>query len=93
MSRSLVVNASPLILLARIGRLDLLASLADEIAIPERVIQEVVAGSHHDHAARIVSNFAMAKVVKDVDVPERIRLWDLGPGESQVLSHVMWGCA
>lgn len=89
MGRSFVVNTSPLILLARIGRLDLLSSLADEIAIPQRVMIEVAAGAHHDDAARFVADFAAAKVVGDVEVTERIRLWDLGPGESQVLSHAL----
>jgi predicted nucleic acid-binding protein len=43
--RALVVNASPLIFLARIDRLDLLASLAKLLVVPEAVIQEIQAGS------------------------------------------------
>lgn len=42
MDRALVVNASPLILLARIDRLDLLASLAKLLVVPEAVIREIV---------------------------------------------------
>jgi len=39
---SVVSNASPLISLARIGKLDLLHQLYDEVLIPEAVWQEVV---------------------------------------------------
>ena len=37
-----VVNASPLIALGSIGRLDLLTSLADEVVIPEIVAEELL---------------------------------------------------
>ena len=37
-----VSNASPLINLARVGRIDLLQQLYDELIIPEAVWQEVV---------------------------------------------------
>lgn len=48
---TLVVNASPLILLARIERLDLLASLAKILVVPEAVIREIQAGSDRDGTA------------------------------------------
>lgn len=44
MDRALVVNASPLILLARIDRLDLLASLTKLLVVPEAVLREIKAG-------------------------------------------------
>lgn len=89
MGRAFVVNASPLILLARIGRLDLLSSLADEIAIPQSAMDELAAGAEHDDAERRVRDFAEATVVHDIDIPGRIRSWDLGPGESQVLAQAL----
>lgn len=89
MGRAFVVNASPLILLARIGRLDLLSSLTDEIAIPQSVLDEVAAGAGHDDAVRLVRDFAEAKLVDDTEIPDRIRSWDLGAGESQVLAHAL----
>lgn len=89
MGRAFVVNASPLILLARIGQLGLLGSLAEQITIPLAVMHEVAAGRDRDEAAKIVGDFAAAKVIDDIEVPERIRLWDLGPGESQVLAHAL----
>jgi predicted nucleic acid-binding protein len=85
--RSLVVNASPLILLARIDRLDLLTSLANELVLPEAVTREIQAGSHRDQTADRIKNHPSILQVADQPVPDQIRLWNLGAGESQVLAH------
>ena len=87
MDRALVVNASPLILLARIDRLDLLTSLAKLLVLPEAVIREIQAGSHRDETADRVKSLPSVLQVADRPLPDRIRLWDLGAGESQVLAH------
>jgi predicted nucleic acid-binding protein len=85
--RTLVVNASPLILLSRINRLDLLTSLAKLLVVPEAVAGEIQAGFHRDETADRIKNFSSILQVADRPVPDRIRLWDLGAGESQVLAH------
>jgi len=85
--RPLVVNASPLILLSRISRLDLLTSLAELLVVPEAVIREIQAGSHCDETAGRIKDLFSILRVPDRPVPDRIRLWDLGAGESQVLAH------
>ena len=85
--RALVVNASPLILLARIERLDLLTALAEQVVVPEAVLREIQAGSHRDATAGKVKDLASLLQVEDRRVPDRVRLWDLGAGESQVLAH------
>lgn len=87
MDKTLVVNASPLILLARIERLDLLAALAEQLVVPEAVIREIQAGSDRDATAGKVQDLASFLQVDDQRVPDRIRFWDLGAGESQVLTH------
>jgi predicted nucleic acid-binding protein len=85
--RTLVVNASPLILLARIDRLDLLTSLSKVLVLPEAVIREIRAGAHRDGTADRIKTLPSILQVADRPVPDRIRLWDLGAGESQVLAH------
>jgi predicted nucleic acid-binding protein len=85
--RTLVVNASPLILLARIDRLDLLASLADRLVVPEAVIREIQAGSHRDDTIERLKSLPSILRLADLSVPDRIHLWDLGAGEAQVLAH------
>ncbi len=87
MDRVLVVNASPLIFLARIDRLDLLVSLAKLLVVPEAVIREIQAGSDRDGTAVQLKALPSILQVEDRPLPERIRLWDLGAGESQVLAH------
>jgi predicted nucleic acid-binding protein len=87
--RALVVNASPLILLARIDRLDLLASLAKLVVVPKAVIREIQAGSDRDGTAGKVENLSSILQADDRPVPDRIRLWNLGAGESQVLAHAL----
>ena len=46
-----VINASPLILYARIDQLVLLEQLSPRLIIPEAVIEEVRSGHHKDHTA------------------------------------------
>lgn len=91
MPRSFVVDASPLILLARIRRLDLLALLAKSLLVPETVLREVEAGEARDGAATAVRAFEPLQIVSDLEIPESIRLVDLGAGESQVLAHAARG--
>jgi predicted nucleic acid-binding protein len=87
--RGLVVNASPLIFLARIDRLDLLASLAKLLVVPEAVIREIQAGSDRDGTFSKVTDLASILQVGNLVVPDRVRFWDLGAGESQVLAHAL----
>jgi predicted nucleic acid-binding protein len=85
--RALVVDASPLILFSRIDRLDLLVSLAKRLVLSEAVVREVLAGSARDATADKIKILPSILRVDDRPVPDRIRLWDLGAGESQVLAQ------
>lgn len=87
MSRQLVFDASPLILLTRIGQLDLLAE--DHVMIPEGVLQEIKAGSAIDETAAILKSYSHFNIAPDVAVPPEIQLWSLGKGETRVLSHCL----
>ena len=79
-----IVNSSPLILLARVGRLDLLRLLGDQVRVPETVAVEVRA--HSDQAAAALRETAWLQIVPDLPIPESVRSWDLGAGESSVLA-------
>jgi predicted nucleic acid-binding protein len=52
MSDRWVLNASPLIVFGKIGRLDLVSQLAKEIVVPRGVAQEILVGPEND-AARL----------------------------------------
>jgi predicted nucleic acid-binding protein len=86
-----VINASPIILYARIGRLDVIERLAPKIFVPSKVIEEVRDGISKDMSARMAVDWATRYVLPDIQVPPSVEHWDIGPGESQVISHCLQG--
>jgi predicted nucleic acid-binding protein len=82
-----VVNASPLILFARIGWLDLIERLAPATLIPNAVIEEVRAGQVKDRTAAVALEWAEQDRVADLSLGASIEHWDLGLGESQVIAN------
>ena len=89
MSRRFVVNASPLILLARTRQLRLLDNLAEEVLVPGAVMDELRAGGPHDETAVQVASTEWVRCIDDLPLPPEIWAWDLGIGESQVLAHAL----
>jgi predicted nucleic acid-binding protein len=82
-----ILNASPLILLGKINRLDLLDALAPSFVVPAAVSSEILAGPDHDPAKSwIKSACGCVHVVPDVPIPLEILAWDLGSGETSVLA-------
>jgi predicted nucleic acid-binding protein len=85
------VNASPLIVLAHIGQQDLLPALADQVVVPDAVATadavatEIQAGPAQD-AARQVLAAGRFTVVGTPPPPPELLSWDLGSGETAVLS-------
>lgn len=87
MAEKWVCNASPLILLHRIGHLRLLSGLCDSIAIPQGVIGEVL--PFEDNVSEWESFLGLPNVLKlnnEMVIEPQIAGWDLGKGESEVLS-------
>ena len=87
MTDRVVVNASPLIVLSRAGRIDLLTLAGTTIHIPESVRDEVCA--HSDEAARTLETVAWLQTVPDAEKVSLVRGWDLGAGESAVLEWAL----
>jgi len=86
MTRRWVVNASPLILLGKIGRVSLLKALSDELLLPETVVSEVGIRSGGERVLEELVSLAGVEVTPSRGVPPEVEAWDLGPGESQVLT-------
>lgn len=81
-----VANASPLILLGKINRLDLLTDLYAEVIIPQGVATEIRAGSEDD-PARSWLDLSASTWIREVDTIEPVIAgWDLGIGEHEVLT-------
>lgn len=83
----LVVNASPLILLCKVGRMELLRSLCRTVCIPEGVLVEIEACPDDPACHAIGACTWLRRVV--VFVPDAIKAWDLGRGESEVVAHAL----
>jgi predicted nucleic acid-binding protein len=83
-----VVNASPVIALARAGQLELLAHLPQQVFIPQKVAEEISVGPENDPARQAVES-GMFKIVKTHPPPPEIFAWDLGKGETAVLSFAL----
>jgi len=83
----LVVNASPLILLCKVGRVELLHRLSRTVCVPEGVMAEIEADPD-DPACHALSGFAWLRRVA-VSVPDGVKTWDLGRGESEVIAHAL----
>jgi len=88
-----VINASPLIVLAKIEHLHLLQSLSSELVIPRAVAVEIEAGPVGDPARRFLTSPTLPVV--DVAIEPLVQSWDLGAGETAVLSYAWhnrgWG--
>ena len=86
MSDVWVVNASPLILLGRIGRIDLLVQLAPRVVVPAGVVSELREGPSDDAARTWVEGLGIGFVADVARVDPLVASWDLGLGESHVLT-------
>lgn len=87
MAEAWVLDASPFILFARIGRLDILRDISPSIIIPTAVIREVRSGISNDPTANAALDWGMPLACDDVTLPASVASWDLGTGESQVIAQ------
>lgn len=80
-----VINASPVILLAKVGLIEKVSSLPDSFVIPEPESVEI-ASVHEDAASRWLVNAGRQFVQQAVpELPELSR-FDIGSGERSVIS-------
>ena len=81
-----VIDTSPLILLARISRLDLLLTLRRRLVVPVPVLEEIRAKGDQDPIVRELEHARYLEEVPALPISEQTRRWDLGSGESSVLA-------
>ena len=85
MSDGWVINASPIITLAKVGHLDLLVELAPEIGVPPAVFREIMAGPEDDPGRRALES-GWSKQLAESRIHPEVLGWSLGAGETEVLS-------
>jgi predicted nucleic acid-binding protein len=83
-----VVNASPLITLFKSQLADLLPQLFGQVQVPPAVWIEVTA-SKDDIAAQMLPYSGWAIQTDDIAIHPLVSAWDLGAGESEVLSYAL----
>lgn len=84
--RNWVGDASPIILLTKVGQSHLLTQLPDQFVIPASVADEVQAGPPGDAARQWMLEVGKAFVEPVSRIPTEVASWDLGRGETEVLS-------
>lgn len=89
LARAAVVNASPLIYLSQTAQLELLRLAAEEVLVPRAVADEVRRWGDEDAAVRALAATPWLKIIDTPRVPASVEAWNLGPGESAVLSYAL----
>lgn len=82
-----VVNASPIILLSKIGQVSLLAQLSPDFVIPKAVESEIIAGPVGCPAIASIRGCLASRVVAVGAVPPEMQDWKLGAGETEVIFY------
>lgn len=80
-----VVNASPIITLAKAGHLNLLTELADDVLLPDAVVNEILQAPVSDPARGIIEQ-GWGQRVSVADIPVMVLEWGLGAGETAVIA-------
>ncbi len=84
--KKIVVNASPLIVLFKAGLEYILSDLFDTIVVPDWVINEIKAGT--DLVSKKIETVKWLSI-KKVVLSENIIEWNLGKGETAVISYAL----
>lgn len=82
------IDTSPLIFLSKANLLYLLEIVSSRIIVPQAVATEILAYGEADVTARTLAATDWLVITSMPPVPASIQSWDLGPGESAVLT---WG--
>ena len=86
MAEPAVLNASPLIFLAGVGLTELAELAGTPLLIPKVVVEEIERFGPTDPAAMAIMKPNWLVVVDSGPAPAIIERWDLGPGETSVLT-------
>jgi predicted nucleic acid-binding protein len=80
------VNASPLIFLTEVALLEVLRQPGASVLVPDAVLEEISRLGPHDPAIQAVQAASWIQIVATPAIPDIVRVWDLGAGETAVLT-------
>ena len=84
-----VINASPLIILFKAGLEDILPKMFNHICIPKAVWSEVTDVDYEDESVSGIFRAEWARKVNVTNIQLDVSAWDLGAGESEVLTFAV----
>lgn len=79
-----IVNASPIITMAKAGHLQIFERLAT-VLVPDAVVREILQGPSSDPARKVLES-GWGQRISPSAIPETVLEWGLGAGESAVLA-------
>jgi predicted nucleic acid-binding protein len=85
----LVVDASPVIVLAKTGLLDLLRAVGDPVLVPSAVVQEVQMAGPNDPATQALAQVGWLTIVDPGQPPGILQSFGLDAGEEAVLAWAL----
>jgi predicted nucleic acid-binding protein len=85
----ITLNASPIICLIKAGLTDILPALFKDIVVPEAVRKEIRVKEETDLKDEMSASYKWMKIAADIRIAPQVASWDLGQGESSVISFVM----
>lgn len=84
-----VVNASPAILLGRVGQLGLLQQLGPSVVIPEAAVREIQRKGANDAAVQALAQATWLVSVDPGPIPANVTAFGLGDGETAMLAYAV----
>lgn len=88
MTEQVIINSSPLIFLSKANYLELLRVAGKTVFVPDTVISEIQQRGSNDVTVKALQKADWIKPVSVIPDP-RIQAWDLGIGETGVLSYAL----
>lgn len=86
---SVIMNASPLICMMKAGITEILPALFNDIVVPEAVNREIQVKEKTDFRGPVLDSCPWIRLLNDISIAPQVASWDLGQGESQVISFAM----
>ena len=84
-----IMNASPIICLIKAGITDILPSLFKDIVVPEEVKREILVKGANNLKEKVFASYQWIRLVDDIVIAPQVASWDLGLGESAVISFAL----
>lgn len=87
--RRVIMNASPIICMMKAGITGILPILFKDILVPEEVKREILVKGGTTLKSEVSASYQWLRPVNDIVIAPQVASWDLGQGESAVISFAL----